>query len=101
MEQPYIEGKGGRQITVVRVGGKEYKLVSADSPEHMHRVAAYVDRQLEELSMASGLPANQVAVLAALNMADELLKSHDENSRLRREYIRTCRELDELRKQEE
>ena len=30
-----------KQKTVVRVGGKEYGLVSADPPEYMHRVAAY------------------------------------------------------------
>lgn len=77
-----------KQKTVVRVGGKEYALVSADSPEYMNRVAAYVDRKLEETSMATRLPTNMVAVLVSLNMADELMKSQDENARLRREIAR-------------
>lgn len=74
-----------KQKITVKVAGKEYTLVSADSAEYMTRVADYVNRQLEELSLATRLPTNQVAVLAALNMADELMKSRDEVSRLRRE----------------
>ena len=76
-----------KQKTTVTVGGKEYTLVSSESPEYMNRVAAYVDRKLEEMSMATRLPTNMVAVLTALNMADELMKAHDENSRLRREIM--------------
>ena len=87
-----------KQKTVVRVGGKEYGLVSADPPEYMHRVAAYVDRKLEETAMATRLPTNMVAVLVSLNMADDLMKSHDENSRLRRELNQLRQELSELKK---
>lgn len=83
-----------KQKTVVTVGGKEYTLVSSDSPEYMNRVAAYVDRKLEEMSMATRLPSNMVATLTALNMADELMKSHDENSRLRREIAVLRAELE-------
>ena len=87
-----------KQKTVVRVGGKEYGLVSADPPEYMHRVAAYVDRKLEETAMATRLPTNMVAVLVSLNMADDLMKRHDENSRLRRELNQLRQELAELKK---
>ena len=87
-----------KQKTVVRVGGKEYGLVSADPPEYMHRVAAYVDRKLEETAMATRLPTNMVAVLVSLNMADDLMKSHDENSRLRRELNQLRQELAGLKK---
>lgn len=90
-----------KQKTVVRVGGKEYTLVSAEEPAYMHRVAAYVDRKMEELAMSTRLPTNMVAVLAALNMADDLMKSHDENSRLRREIERLNQAQEALRKQAE
>ena len=86
-----------KQKTVVRVGGKEYGLVSADPPEYMRRVAAYVDRKLEETALATRLPSNMVAVLVSLNMADDLMKSHDENSRLRREIDRLRQELNEAK----
>ena len=74
-----------KQNTTVRVAGKEYTLVSSDSPEHMHRVAAFVDRQLSEIIYASRVPASSAAILLAINMADELMKAQDENARLRHE----------------
>ena len=74
-----------KQKTTVRVAGKDYTLVSSDSAEYMTRVAAYVDRKISEIALAARLPVDKAAVLVALNIADELMKSHDENSRLRRE----------------
>ncbi len=74
-----------KQKTTVRVAGKEYTLVSSDSPEHLARVAAYVDRRITEAAYATRMNKESVAVLAALNMADELMKAQDENARLRRE----------------
>ena len=84
-----------KQKTVVRVAGKEYALVSSDPPEYMQRVAAYVDRKLNEMSVATRLPSNMVAVLACLNMADDLMKSHDENTRLRKELMLLRQEIKE------
>ena len=74
-----------KQKTTVRVAGKEYTLVSSDSPEHLGRVAAYVDRRITETAFATRMNKENVAVLVSLNMADELMKAHDENARLRRE----------------
>ena len=84
-----------KQKTVVRVAGKEYALVSSDPPEYMQRVAAYVDRKLNEMSVATRLPSNMVSVLACLNMADDLMKSHDENTRLRKELMLLRQEFTE------
>lgn len=84
-----------KQKTVVRVAGKEYALVSSDPPEYMQRVAAYVDRKLNEMSVATRLPSNMVAVLVCLNMADDLMKSHDENTRLRKELMLLRQEVTE------
>ena len=74
-----------KQRITVRVAGKDYALVSSDSPEHLTRVAAYVDRQITETTFATRMPRDTVAVLVCLNIADELMKAQDENSRLRRE----------------
>ena len=83
-----------KQKTVVRVAGKEYALVSSEPPEYMQRVAAYVDRKLNEMSVATRLPSNMVSVLACLNMADDLMKSHDENTRLRKELLLLRQEME-------
>ncbi len=74
-----------KQKTIVRVAGKEYTLVSADSPEYINRVANYVDRRITETAFATRMNKENVAVLVSLNMADELMKAQDENARLRRE----------------
>ena len=74
-----------KQKTAVRVAGREYTLVSADDPAHIRRVAQYADRKIMEAKASMRLSSNQAPVLAAINLADELIKAQDENSRLRRE----------------
>ena len=78
----------------VRIAGRDYTIASYDSPEYVSRVAAYVDRKMNELSLATRLPAGQLAVLAAVNATDDMLKSRDEIDRLRREIesLRTALE---------
>ena len=80
-----------KQKTIVRVAGKEYTLVSVDSPEYINRVANYVDRRITETAFATRMNKENVAVLVSMNLADELMKAQDENARLRRE-LSTLRE---------
>ena len=68
-----------KQKITVTVAGKPYTLVSSDPPEHVKRVAAYVDRTLSETSAVTNLPSSQAAVLTCFRMAEELLKAQDEN----------------------
>lgn len=69
----------------VKIAGKDYNIVGHDSEEHVQRVAAYVDRKMNELSQATHLPPAQLAVLTAVNATDDMMKSRDEIRRLRRE----------------
>ncbi len=69
----------------LRINGKDYNLTSSDSEEYVRRVGAYVDRKITELGMAARMSAMDLAVLTAVNLADDLMKSHDEINRLRRE----------------
>ncbi len=85
--------------TTVKIAGREYSMTSYDSEEYVQRVAAYVDRKMGELSIATRVPQNQLAVLVALNIADDMLKAHDENNRLKRE-IGMAREQAEALKAE-
>ena len=74
-----------KQKVTLRVAGKEYALVSSDSPEHLSRVANFVDRQISETIFAARASKENAAVLVALNLSDELMKAKDENARLHRE----------------
>ncbi len=74
-----------RISVTVTVGGKEYTFMTTDSPAHVKRVAAYVDRLLMETTAAGAVGREMAAVVSALTMADELIKAQDDNTRLRRE----------------
>lgn len=61
--------------TVVNIGGKEYAMAGTESEEYIHRVAIYVDRKMSELKGSYvNLSPGDLAVLTAVNIADELLK---------------------------
>lgn len=74
--------------TTVRIMGRDYTIIGSDPPEHIKRVAVFVDRKMEELQMTSHMQPQMVAVLTAMNIADDLLKAQDENTRLRQELLR-------------
>ena len=86
-----------KQKITVTVAGKPYTLVSTDPPEHVRRVADYVDRTLSETASATKLPSAQAAVLTCFRMAEELLKAQDENRMLQRRLEERARGLEETR----
>ena len=73
-----------KQKMTVTVAGKPYTLVSADPPEHVKRVAEFVDRRLSETAAVTNLPSAQTAVLTCFQLAEDLLKAQDENRMLQR-----------------
>ena len=83
--------------TTVKIAGKEYTMTGYASEEYVRRVARYVDRKMTELSLATRLPTNSLAVLTALNIADDMLKAHDEITRTRKELDQTREQLESLR----
>ena len=83
--------------TTVRIAGKEYTIASYDSEEYVNRVANYVDRKMSELALATRLPAAQLAVLAAVNATDDMMKSREEIRRLRTELDQLRTEMETLR----
>ena len=65
----------------VTIFGSEYKIRGAD-PDYIQVVAAYVDGKMRELEQR--LPAGsqtKLAILASLNIADELFRERDERTR--------------------
>lgn len=82
--------------TTVRIAGKEYSISTYDSEDYVQSVAAWVDRKMKDLAEASKLPAAQLAVLAAINATDDMMKSREEIRRLKRELEATKAELERL-----
>jgi len=66
----------------IEIFGKEYNIRGQADPQHIQRVAAYVDQKMREVNERLGLASlSQVAILASLNIADELLRERDERQR--------------------
>ncbi len=73
-----MEDKAKSRVTVY-IMGEEYVLKSKSSAERMHSVGRYVDRMMRYLAENNHQMSRQkIAILAALNLADELLKLKEE-----------------------
>lgn len=67
-----------RNRVVVSIFGKEYNLVADVDPEYIKKTALYLDAKMREVSENyPNITEARVAVLAALNIADELIKLRD------------------------
>ena len=86
--------------TTVRIAGRDYAISSYDSEAYVQNVAAWVDRRMRELNQATRLPGGQLAVLAAVNAADDMMKSREENRRLKRELEAARDEIERLKRNE-
>ena len=69
----------------VTISGTEYTLVSEESPSYMQKVATLVDDKMTDIMAAGRVSRMDAAVLAAANLADELLKQQAAAENLRRQ----------------
>ena len=72
----------------IQIYGESYTLKAGGDPAYIKEVAAFVDGKMREISSeGKAVTTDKVAMLAALNIADELFKS-------RREWERNEQETD-------
>ena len=84
--------------TAVNICGKEYVMAGFESEEYIHRVAICVDRKMADLKeQYVNLNPNTLSVLTAINVADDLLKLHDEFDALRLENEALIEEIKKLK----
>jgi cell division protein ZapA len=63
----------------VEIFGQDYAVRSGDDPGYVEKLASYVDEQMKEVSRTSGaVDSLRIAVLAALNIADERFRLGEE-----------------------
>ena len=65
--------------------GQDYTLVADENASYMEKVGAMVDKRMRELMDTAHVSRNDAAVLAAVNLADELLKNQEAGENLRRQ----------------
>ena len=65
----------------VKINGMEYNLKGKEDDEYLLKVSEYVDGKFKEVSSNNNkLSISSVAVLSALNIADELFKCNKEEA---------------------
>ena len=88
---------GNERTYTLRIAGRDYTITSADAPEHVRRVAVYMDRKIAETASSGFVSRENAAIITALSLADELITAQDDNTRLRRELMQARQELQELK----
>ena len=90
----------------MRICGEEYTLVAEESSAYMEKVGALVDKKMSELMDTAHMGRGDAAVLAAVNIADELYKAQESAENLRRqlktyldEAAQAKAEISELKRQ--
>ena len=62
----------------VKIFGSEYTLKGDADSEYVQKVASFVDDRMNEVARSSSVASTaKVAILAAVNIADELLRSQE------------------------
>ena len=86
-----------RNKVVVTIGGKDYTMVAVEDGDYVRRCAALVDKQLGEVSEGGRLSQADAAVLAAMNIADLLMKEQETSENLRRQVKEILEESNSLK----
>jgi cell division protein ZapA len=72
-----------KNATTVEIFGREYKIRGVADEQYIQKVAAYVDKKMKEVTQGSSLPSqDRLAILTALNIADELFQERKQSSDL-------------------
>ncbi len=65
-------GEDSKQVTTLKTFNQTYQVSSGDDPEYVKQLARYVDKVMTEVfEKTSAVDSLKVAVLAALNIADD------------------------------
>jgi cell division protein ZapA len=70
----------GQRVVTVEIGGHRYPIRSDLDQEYVAALAAYVDERMRAAARETTQDTVRVAVLAALNIADEYFRCRDLSS---------------------
>lgn len=81
-------------VVTVFINGIEYNLKGNEQEEYLHKVASYVDKKVKDvLKNNNKLSTSSAAVLSAINVTDDMLKTQAHNNELLNELSK-LREID-------
>jgi len=80
----------------VEIFGNEYRIKGKADVEYIKKVAAYVDEKMHQISKMSVTGAvSKIAILTAINIADELFRERLERERAMEDLNQRLEEIDE------
>lgn len=80
----------------VNIFGTEYTLVSDGNETFVNEIAQYVDKKMREIDKSSAIKSvNKIAILAALNIAEELCQERDYRNKLLDQLNEEAKNLNE------
>jgi len=85
------------RVIPVEIAGQRYPIRSSLDPEYVARLATYVDEKMR--AAADSSPSGdsmRLAVIAALNVADELFRCRDANRARNGELAERTQELERI-----
>lgn len=81
----------------VEIFGQEYKIKGVGNPQYIHKIAGYVDKKMREIAHSSGIMSqSRIAILAALNITDELNQEREERKKAQKELESQASRLSRL-----
>jgi cell division protein ZapA len=84
-------------VVTVEIGGQRYPIRSGLDPAYVAELAAYVDQKLRAATEAAPAPdLLSVAVLVALNIADEYFRARQKQSAWNGEFQERALRLEQL-----
>jgi len=93
MNEPRSKG----QPVKVIIYGQEYPIRARGDEDHIRQVAKFVDERMAMIEeQTTAMTPARLAILAALNIADELFTLRREKERLLSEFEEKTRELSEV-----
>jgi cell division protein ZapA len=89
-------GKERERLVEIKVFGQTYTVKTDAGEEHIHEIARYVNEKMDEvLKKTKSVSTLNVAILTALNIADDLLKEREKRITLLREIEAKSKDLAE------
>ena len=85
-----------RKIEVI-IFGQNYTILGDASPEYMSKLSGYVDSKMREITkQTSTISSTKVAILTALNLADEIFQLRAEQDKLENDLEKRSKNLIEI-----
>lgn len=81
------------QTVPVQIFGEEYVIRTDQDEEHTRKCAAYVDEAIEDAHLRGHVSESKAAILAAMEIADELLRLREDREVENRQMALRLRQL--------